>query len=161
MRSAWCSRRLHGHADQSGEYSVTLDPSQDRSQAPATLSESELNDRFRTAIQAHSEGRLEEAEDIYRSILQVNPEQPHALHLLGVIAHQAGQAESAVQLISQAIALLGNIPDFHNNIGEAYRSLGRYEEAITHYRRALTLEPVNPGAACNMGSALFAQGMIH
>jgi len=116
---------------------------------------------FQAAIKSHSAGRLKEAEAIYRRILQVDPKQPHALHLLGVIAYQAGQAESAVQLISQAIALLGNIPDFHNNIGEAYRALGRYDEAITHYQRALTLEPVNPGAACNMGSALIAQGKIH
>ena len=140
---------------------MTLEPPQDRTQSPAPLAEGDLDEMFRTAIQAHSDGRLEEAEEIYRRILQVDSKQPHALHLLGVIAYQAGQAESAVQLISQAIALLGNIPDFHNNIGEAYRSLGRYDEAITHYRRALTLEPVNPGAACNMGSALIAQGKIH
>ena len=140
---------------------MTLEPPQDGTRSPAPLAESNVDDLFRTAIQAHSEGRLEEAEEIYRRILQNDPKQPHALHLLGVIAYQGGQGESAVQLISQAIALQGNIPDFHNNIGEAYRALGRHEEAITHYRRALALEPVNPGAACNMGSALIAQGKIH
>ncbi len=115
---------------------------------------------LRAAFNYHSQGKLEKAEDAYRRILQIDPDQAHALHLLGVIAHQAGQPAAAIQLISRAISIDSEIADFHNNIGEAYRVLGRNEEAIGHYRRVLSLEPVNPGAACNMGSALFADGRI-
>ena len=54
------------------------------------------------AIQHHTAGRLSQAESIYQQILQSNPEQPTALHLLGVIAHQAGKNDVAVDLITKA-----------------------------------------------------------
>ena len=41
------------------------------------------------AVQHHNEGRLSQAEIIYQQILRSDPNQPIALHLLGVIAHQA------------------------------------------------------------------------
>ena len=34
------------------------------------------------AVQHHNAGRLPEAENIYQQILQTNPDQPVALHLL-------------------------------------------------------------------------------
>ena len=43
------------------------------------------------AIALHQAGRLQEAEIIYQSILQQQPKHPDALHLLGVIAFQAGK----------------------------------------------------------------------
>ena len=54
------------------------------------------------AVQHHKEGRLSQAESLYQQILQSNPEQPIALHLPGVIAHQAGKNDVAVDLITKA-----------------------------------------------------------
>ncbi len=87
------------------------------------------------AIEHHRAGRLQAAEQIYRQILAVAPDQPDALHLLGVIASQAGKPEVAVQYIERAIRLRGNAADFHNNLGEAYRALGKIPEAEACYRR--------------------------
>ena len=42
------------------------------------------------AVQNHTAGDLSKAEDIYQQILQTDPNHPDALHLLGVISHQAG-----------------------------------------------------------------------
>jgi|SRR3989304_10219372 len=53
------------------------------------------------ALQA---GRLPEAEAIYRQILQLAPNHPDALHLLGLIASQAGKSETAVGLINRSIS---------------------------------------------------------
>ena len=57
------------------------------------------------AIQFHQAGRLTEAEPIYRQILAQDPNHSDALHLLGVIAYQAGQHASAEDLIGQAMAV--------------------------------------------------------
>ena len=46
------------------------------------------------AVQHHTAGRLPQAESIYNQILQSDPDQPVALHLLGVIAHQVGKNDS-------------------------------------------------------------------
>ena len=57
------------------------------------------------AVQHHSSGNLPEADSIYQQILQADPNQPVALHLLGVIAHQVGKNETAVELINKALQL--------------------------------------------------------
>ena len=51
------------------------------------------------AIQHHQAGRLQAAEQIYRQILAVEPNHADAIHLLGVIAHQVGKHEIAVEYI--------------------------------------------------------------
>ena len=51
------------------------------------------------AVQHHNAGRLSEAESLYQQILQSNPSQPVALHLLGVIAHQVGKNDVAINPI--------------------------------------------------------------
>ena len=57
------------------------------------------------AVQHHNAGRLPEAESIYQQILQSDPDQPVALHLLGVIAHQVGKNDTAVDLIALALSI--------------------------------------------------------
>ena len=54
-------------------------------------------------LKHHQAGRLTEAEACYRRILVTQPGHADALHLLGVIAHQAGRHDLAVELIRKAI----------------------------------------------------------
>ena len=110
------------------------------------------------AIQHHQAGRLHAAEQIYRQILQAEPNQPDALHLLGVIAYQVGRHEAAVEYIGRAIGLKAGEAAFHNNLGEAYRALRRIPEAVACYRRALELKPDYAEAHNNLGIALKDQG---
>ena len=43
---------------------------------------------IRIGLEHHQAGQLREAEQIYRQVLDIDPNNPEALHLLGVIAHQ-------------------------------------------------------------------------
>jgi uncharacterized protein HemY len=56
------------------------------------------------AISQHRPGQLSEAERTYRQILQHEPRNADSLHLLGIIAHQRGEHDKAVDLIRRAIA---------------------------------------------------------
>ena len=67
-----------------------------------------ISEALAIAIQHHQAGRLQAAEQIYRQILAVEPNQADAIHLLGVIACQAGKYEAAVEYIERAIRLKGN-----------------------------------------------------
>src|SRR5689334_16798291 len=58
-----------------------------------------------TAVEHHRAGRLAAAEPLYREILRLDPRQPDALHLLGLLASQTGQLDLAGQLIGRAAAL--------------------------------------------------------
>jgi predicted O-linked N-acetylglucosamine transferase (SPINDLY family) len=119
-----------------------------------------ISEALALAIQHHRGGRLQAAEQIYRQILQADPNQADALHLLGLIAHQVGKHEVAVEYIERAIALKGNAAIFHNNLGMAYRALRRIPEAVACYRRALELKPDYVEAHNNLGNALKAPGRL-
>ena len=94
------------------------------------------------AVQHHSAGDLSKAEGIYQQILQADPNQPVALHLLGVIAHQGGDNDKAVDQITKALAIKPDYAEAHYNLGLAFKKLGKLEEAIASYRKALASSPI-------------------
>lgn len=110
------------------------------------------------ARQHHGAGRMAEAENICRDVLDADADNVDALHLLGVIAHKDGNYDRAVKLVGRAIALSPDNPFFLNNLGEALRELNRPREAEKLYRRALALKADFAGAQNNLGNALKAQG---
>ena len=116
-----------------------------------------ISEALTLAVQHHQAGRLDAAEKIYRLILQAEPNQADATHLLGVIAHQVGNHETAVDYLRRAIGLNGNVASFHNNLGGAYGALGRFPEAVACFRHALELEPEYAEAYNNLGNALSSQ----
>ena len=97
-----------------------------------------------SAVEHHQAGRLQAAEQIYRQILAVDPNQPDAIHLLGVMAHQLGKPALAVEYIGRAITLKGTDGVFHNNLGNACLDLGRLDEAIACYRCAWNWRRITP-----------------
>ena len=104
------------------------------------------------AIAEHRAGRLEQAEAMYWELIRQNPFDANALHLAGVVSLQNHQFQRAVELITKAIAILPNVPEFHHNIGAAYRVLGKFETAEEHYRKALALKPDYAEAYFNLSA---------
>ncbi len=100
-------------------------------------------------------GELQGAEAILRQVLQRQPRNAYAVHLLGVIAHHAGRAELALELIGKAIEILPTNAQFHTNRGEMCRMLKRLDEAITHGEQAVRLDPKNATAHSNLGIAYY------
>ena len=121
---------------------------------------SPISESLTLAIQHHQAGRLGAAEAIYRQILQSDPNQHDAIHLLGVIARQVGMHDAAVELIGRAIQLKGNVAEFHNNLGGAYLDLRRLSEAESSFRRAVQLKPDYAVAHSNLGNVLREQGNL-
>ena len=103
-------------------------------------------------------GRLAQAESLCRQVLQAQPKNPAALHLLGIIAHQAGNASAGIELLKQAIAANDRVALYHSNLGEMSRLAGRIEEAIAAGRRAIELQPNHPPALNNLGIAYYDHG---
>jgi tetratricopeptide (TPR) repeat protein len=143
--------RAQTGGDAAGQFASEAPPGDD----PASLAQ-----MFDTALENHRNGRMGEAEDLYRRILAVDANHVDAVHMLGVLAYQAGRAEAAVDLIGRAIALGGDNASFHNNIGEALRYLGRLDEAVGHFTRAIELDPFAAEGHMNLGNALRYQGQI-
>ncbi len=117
------------------------------------------NDLLKTAVQHHRIGCLAEAEQIYREILNRDPNNSDALQLLGTLADQCGQHEQAIELIGRAIECSSRpLAGWHNNLGEAHRKLRQFDEAEVCYRKALELEPSHAGAHNNLGLVMLNLG---
>jgi tetratricopeptide (TPR) repeat protein len=109
-------------------------------------------------LRQHRAGRLGEARKFYEEALRLQPRDPDALHLAGLVHLQTGEAERAVGLIQRAIEELPDNPGFHANLGQAYLALGRAAEARAAFLRAAALDPANPQFAVAAASALALQG---
>ena len=111
---------------------------------------------LREAVGLHNQGRFQEAERMYRAVLEAAPEQSDALHLLGVLSAQRGDSAGAAELIGRAITSDPQNPAAFYNRGNALRDLKRYEEALSSYDSALALRQDHLGALINRG-ATFEQ----
>ena len=109
-------------------------------------------------VEHQKAGRLNRAERIYREILAVDPRQPDALHLLGLIAQQVGRHDAAVEQIGRAVAASPGRAEFHNSLAVALSGLGKLAQAVASYREALRIRPDYAEAHSNLGNALARQG---
>ena len=62
-----------------------------------------LDQALQQAVAAHREGKLQDAERLYRAILQADPEHPDANHNLGVLAVAVDKPSEAVPLFRKAL----------------------------------------------------------
>ncbi len=106
----------------------------------------------------HQAGRLPEASEIYRQVLNAVPGQPDALHLLGVVSLQQGDAESAVRLISEALRADPGNATASNSLGAALLALDRLDEAAASFDRAIAAQPGYVEALNNRGNTLVRLG---
>ena len=102
------------------------DSSAAQEKAAQAVSTGEL---INAAMAHHREGRLNDAEGLYRQVLALEPQNPDALHLLGLIAHQVGQHASAIQMISEAIRIKPSAT-MYSNFGLACEAMGKRDAAI-------------------------------
>ncbi len=120
---------------------------------------STLTADLQTAIDRHQAGDLPEAERRYRAILQTNPEDCEALHLLGVVAQQSGKHAEAIELITTAIDRAGAPRAVMVcNLGAALQAAGDIDAAIDRYEQSLALEPDYLDARHNLAAAYAARG---
>ena len=117
-------------------------------------------DAIEVARACHIAGDLEGAIAAYRAIIDAQPENAEAWHLLGVAAHQTGEHVLACTLIESAISLAPARADYHNNLAQALRATGAETAARDALARALALDPAHAKALANLASLLRAQGQF-
>lgn len=108
----------------------------------------------------HQQGELRKAAACYRQVLRLDPRQPDALHLSGLVAYQDGDYAGALALVRQALAVDARQAAFHNSAGVVLLALDRLAEAEQYFRRALDRDPLYAEALNNLGNALQRQHLL-
>ena len=113
-----------------------------------------------TARQHHAAGQFVQAESLYQNILQTVPDHAETLHLLGILSHQVGKVENAIDFMNRALASKPDFAEAHSDLGNMLLALGRLEEAVTSYQKATMLKPDFAEAYSNLGIAQMNLGML-
>jgi Tfp pilus assembly protein PilF len=119
-----------------------------------------IAEALQLALQYQQRGDFAQAEQLYRQVLEADPRNFDALHLLGVLASQQGNNELAVDLLTQAEQRQPDNPVLHYNLGVIRKAQGLLAQAAEHYRRAIQLKPDYVEAFGNLGEVLRAQGLL-
>ena len=93
------------------------------------------------AVLLHQSGQLQQAATIYKQVLDIDPENGDALHLLGLVSHQSGQSATAITLIKRALKISPNQHDFLCNLADILRESGQFKEAARVYQYVIQLQP--------------------
>lgn len=121
---------------------------------------SHIPEELQQALTYQGHGLLNQAAQIYQTVLAQDPTCVNALHGLGIILFQQRQPERAVEFLECAAALWPQAAVIHADLGKAYRSLGRLDHAEHSYRRAVQLRPDSGDLSDELGLILLGQGKI-
>lgn len=119
-------------------------------------------------VAAHKQGELDEAERLYRAILQSQPNRTPSSHGINVIAvaynnlgfvlEHKGDLDATIESYRLATQIK---PDFHeafNNLGSSLQRKGDLNAAIENFRQAIRIKPTFSEAHYNLGHALQEKG---
>ena len=119
-----------------------------------STSSADLQSLLNDASRYLQNGKNADAEACLQQVLELDKDHFDALHILGVLAHRAGNPDRAVELISRALIVNPGFPEAHFNLGKVLADTGRTREGISSYKSALSLNP-------EWDIALFNLGLLH
>ncbi|MDR2757325.1 MAG: tetratricopeptide repeat protein [Planctomycetaceae bacterium] len=111
---------------------------------------SHVDNRYQNALTKHRAGDLAGAEYLYRQILSENLSHAGAWHFLGTIFHKQGRYEESLQYVEKSIRLENSKSIFYNNYGVILLEIGKTDEAISAFQKALELDPHYADARANL-----------
>lgn len=113
-----------------------------------------------TAIALHQQGNLNDAEQIYKDILQSSPDDTTCWTNLGTIELQRGNLTDAIKLINKSLSLDPNQANAYNNRGNALRELDLLEESMISYDKGLAINNLDSDLLFNRASVLHELNFI-
>jgi protein O-GlcNAc transferase len=103
-------------------------------------------------------GRAALAEELYRRVLDFDPNQPDALHLMGTLELARGRPEAALALLDQAVAIAPDRGDLQLSRAGALARLSRAPAAAEAFAAVVRLSPEIAVAHHGLGRALAEIG---
>lgn len=105
-------------------------------------------------------GTREDAMMISRRVLEIDSNNPDALHLLGVLAYEANDQDRAVALITAATRVHKKYAPMHGNLALAKLAAGDLNGAAASARKAFALSPSYADAHRVLGLVYYKKGQL-
>ena len=128
--------------------------------APLGAIAQSIDQLFRQGNAAQAAGDFAEAEQVFRRVIQLDPQNARAYNNLGNALRSQGKLEEAIVSYHRAIEIDLQYATAYNNLGIALADQGKLEEAIASFRRAIEIDPQYAFAYNNLGIALRNQGKL-
>lgn len=126
---------------------------------PTPIPASPWEQKMAWAKERAREGRLLEAEELYRELLRENPDSVRARNNLGILLDERGDHEGAVAELRVARQVDPRNGEVLGNLGAALGALGRYVDAEEALRAAHRMDPSNREIRANLGILYFRKGL--
>jgi len=104
--------------------------------------------------------RIDDAIELYRQALRLDPRLGVAHYNLGNCMQAKGLWEAAIEEYEQALQLTPDYAAAHNNLANVLHRLRRHQEATVHYEAALRLDPNYPEAWYGLGNVALYVGQV-
>ena len=121
---------------------------------------SEAGHKLTAALQAHAEGRLDEAIDLYQEVLTLDPENKFAFYNLGVIEQTRARLDGAAAYYLDALNIDPVFEPALFNLAIVRSEQGNLDEAISLYQQVIQANPSDAGAHLNLGFLLLQDGQV-
>jgi FkbM family methyltransferase len=108
----------------------------------------------------HQAGDIAGAEQMYRGVLQGDPNNANAWCYLGIACHDLDRFDEAVAAYQRAIQIQPKFPIAYNNLGNTLRMQKRLAESLRCFDEALRQQPGYVNAHKNKGTALVWEGCL-
>jgi uncharacterized protein (TIGR03032 family) len=112
-------------------------------QSPAPLSDGEVTQLVRSALDAQAKGRFAEAVETLRRAADARPRSPHIHNHLGNAWQDFGRQDQAEACYRQALEVDPSFAPAHQNLGYLLINFGRLDEGLERLERAQQLQPAD------------------
>ena len=129
-----------------------------RPPAKQTSGAGAMKPELQLALAAHREGRLADAEVLYRKLLARTPKDAEVLQLLGLLCGQSGRLPEGIEHIEAALREAPALAQAHYNLASLRLKAGEAPAALEGFRRAGELAPDYAAAHFALASLLQKDG---
>ena len=128
-------------------------------QETSQISRQDTEKLIANGLEHQNAGRIEVARNYYLKALKASPNEPNAMHFLGVAYHQLEDNQQAEKYLKDAVELKPKDSQTHNHYGCALLALNKLTEAELAFRKSVELNSSNADALFNLGQ-LFSSDEI-
>jgi tetratricopeptide (TPR) repeat protein len=120
----------------------------------------DINNKIVLAVEYYKAGNLQQAEQQFREILEVQPDNLNVLYFSGVICYELGKYDDSIEYIKRALQIIPTNANAYYTLGNAFRKKWQLDEAISFYKKAIYFNPNMYDAHYNLGIVLMDKNQI-